>query len=453
MRIESPRFWLFPEIRPRSEECPVDASSRQASPAAANGRSLEPTSIAPAERLHSKQTAFYQRLFHKLFPHFDMPFRVMLWNGEEFATAPGDPIASVHFRDRAAFLRLLVMPDLGFGDAYSEGRIEVDGDLIGFLERVYRARPAPASVEFLRRCLAGWWVRPSANSPNGSRRNIHHHYDLGNEFYRLWLDEQLVYTCAYFPTPEAGLEEAQSAKMDHVCRKLWLRPGENVVEAGCGWGSLARHMAKNYGVKVTAYNISKAQIAYARERAKAEGLEGRVRYVEDDYRNISGHFDAFVSVGMLEHVGPPHYRELGSVIHRCLKPTGRGLIHSIGRNFAAPTSPWLEKRIFPGSYMPCLREMTDIFEPWELSILDVENLRLHYAKTLGHWLQRFEAVSDQVEKMFDARLVRAWRLYLAASLAGFTTGFMQLFQVVFAPAANNEIPWTRSGVYGARSES
>jgi cyclopropane-fatty-acyl-phospholipid synthase len=431
----------------------VDSSSRQASPASANGRSLDATSITPPGRPHAKQTAFYQRLFHKLFPQFDMPFRILLWNGEEFATASGEPIASVHFRDRAAFLRLLVLPDLGFGDAYSEGRIEVDGDLIGFLERVYRARPAPASVEFLRRCLAGWHVRPSANSPNGSRRNIHHHYDLGNEFYRLWLDEQLVYTCAYFPTPEARLEEAQAAKMDHVCRKLWLRPGESVVEAGCGWGSLARHMAKHYGVKVTAYNISKAQIAYARERAKAEGLEGRVRYVEDDYRNISGHFDAFVSVGMLEHVGPPHYRELGSVIHRCLKPTGRGLIHSIGRNFAAPTSPWLEKRIFPGSYMPCLREMMGVFEPWEFSILDVENLRLHYAKTLAHWLQRFEAASEQVEKMFDKRLVRAWRLYLAASLAGFTTGFMQLFQVVFAPATNNEIPWTRSGVYSAESQS
>ncbi len=138
----------------------MDASSRQASPTSANGRSLDATSIAPAGRPHAKQTAFYQRLFHKLFPQFDMPFRILLWNDEEFATAPGEPIACVHFRDRAAFLRLLVLPVLGFGDAYSEGRIAVDGDLIGFLERVYRARPAPASVELLRRCLAGWQVRP-----------------------------------------------------------------------------------------------------------------------------------------------------------------------------------------------------------------------------------------------------------------------------------------------------
>ncbi len=425
--------------------------SSEASPAL-NGRERQtlgrPAPVGPSP---DKRPAFYERLFRRLFPGFDAPLRLILWNGYEFLTAPGEPIAQVRFHDRRAFLRLIVNPDLAFGDLYAEGRIEVEGDLIPFLEAVYRMKPAPQWAWFVRQLLVGWKLRPSANSLRRSRHNISHHYDLGNDFYKLWLDEQMVYTCAYFPTPDATLEEAQAAKMDHVSRKVWLRPGETVVEAGCGWGSLARHMARHYGVQVTAFNISKEQIKYARARAKAEGLDGRVQYVEDDYRNVSGTFDAFVSVGMLEHVGAKNYRALGSVIRRCLKPTGRGLIHSIGRNSPAPTNPWLEKRIFPGSYMPSPGEMTKIFEPNGLSILDVENIRLHYAKTLEHWLRRFDGVADRVEKTFDARFVRAWRLYLAASLVGFTTGFNQLFQVVFAPETNNDIPWTRAGVYGERA--
>src|SRR5690606_24874192 len=152
---------------------------------------------------------------------------------------------------------------------------------------------------------------PRINSLRKSRDNVYHHYDIGNEFYRLWLDEQLAYTCAYFPEPEVSLEAAQVAKFDHVCRKLNLRPGERVVEAGCGWGALALHMAREYGVTVRAYNVSREQIAYARRRAQEEGLADRVEFVEDDWRNVTGRYDAFVSVGMLEHVGKHNYRKLG----------------------------------------------------------------------------------------------------------------------------------------------
>ena len=162
----------------------------------------------------------------------------------------------------------------------------------------------------------------------------------------------MAYTCAYYPTAAATLDEAQVAKMDHVCRKLRLQSGETVVEAGCGWGTLALHMARHYGVRVRAFNISREQIAYARERAARAGLSGQVEYVEDDYRNISGRFDAFVSVGMLEHVGVENYETWAAVIRRALGGRGRGLIHSIGRNYPAPLQPWIEKRIFPGAYPP-----------------------------------------------------------------------------------------------------
>jgi cyclopropane-fatty-acyl-phospholipid synthase len=351
-------------------------------------------------------------------------------------------------RDRLTLLRLLANPQLSFGDSYSAAQIEVDGDLLELLESVYRAMSRSSyRGSFPGGKIRGWLNRGRRNTLRGSRDNIHQHYDIGNDFYKLWLDEELVYTCAYFPDRRMTLERAQQAKMDHVCRKLWLSPGESVVEAGCGWGALALFMARQYGVKVKAFNISHEQTEYARQRARAEGLQSQVEFIEDDYRNISGRFDAFVSVGMLEHVGRDHYRELSAVINRSLRGSGRGLIHSIGRNEPGRLNPWIERRIFPGADPPSLREMIRVLEPAGLSVLDVENLRLHYAQTLQHWLERFESAAETVEKMFDQRFVRAWRLYLTGSIAGFVTGSLQLFQIVFARPSVNEIPWTRERLY------
>ncbi|MEJ2131669.1 MAG: cyclopropane-fatty-acyl-phospholipid synthase, partial [Gammaproteobacteria bacterium] len=286
------------------------------------------------------------------------------------------------------------------------------------------------------------------NSLKRARDNIHHHYDLGNDFYELWLDRQLVYTCAYFAEPEMSLEDAQIAKLDHVARKLWLRPGERVIEAGCGWGALALHMAREYGVSVRAYNISTEQLSYARERAEREGLADRVQFIEGDYREIEGDCDAFVSVGMLEHVGPDHYQDLGDVIRQSVHDDGRALIHSIGRDWARPMNPWIDRHIFPGANPPSLRQMTDIFEHSELSVLDVENLRLHYARTLEHWLERFADNVERVRDMFDEEFVRIWNLYLAGSIAAFRSGDLQLFQVVAAPTGSGDIPWHRRYLYG-----
>jgi cyclopropane-fatty-acyl-phospholipid synthase len=368
--------------------------------------------------------------------------RFILWNGERVDPADAEPVAAIRIDDRRTLLRLVYHPELEFGEAYTDGRLHVDGDLVGLMETIFGAPVSPWAERLLCRSR-----RPRANSLRGSRDNIHRHYDLGNDFYRLWLDERMLYTCAYFPTPMVTLEDAQVAKMELVCRKVGLRPGERVVEAGCGWGALALHMARQHGVSVRAFNISHEQITYARERAHEEGLSDRVEFVEDDYRNVSGQYDAFVSVGMLEHVGVDHYRELGRVIDRCLPAHGRGFIHTIGRNRSMPFNAWTEKRIFPGAYPPTLREMMTILEPFGLSVLDVENLRLHYATTLGHWLARFERAADRVATMFDDRFVRAWRLYLAGSVAAFTTGSLQLFQVSFARPRLNAIPWTRAHLY------
>jgi cyclopropane-fatty-acyl-phospholipid synthase len=295
--------------------------------------------------------------------------------------------------------------------------------------------------------LAGWLNRSRPNTRSSARRNIHQHYDIGNEFYRLWLDSRMVYTCAYFPDPAMTLEAAQVAKMDLVCRKLRLNPEDTVVEAGCGWGALALHMAARHGVRVRAFNISREQIAYARASARAAGVGHRVEFIEDDYRNIHGRYDAFVSVGMLEHVGRGHHRELGRVIDRCLHLNGRGLLHSIGQNRGVALNPWIEKRIFPGAYPPTLSEMTAVVEEQAFSVIDVENLRLHYALTLEHWLHRFEGARERVRAMFDERFVRAWRLYLAGSLAAFRTGELQLYQVLFTRDSCNDVPRTRAHHY------
>lgn len=378
------------------------------------------------------------------------PIRLALKGREAVSPNGTRPVATIVIRDLPTLFKLILNPEIGLGDAYSEGSVEVEGDLVAALEAVYRSWPSFRPDAWLTRRKAQWLERLKANTPRRSRENVHHHYDLNADFYRRWLDRELLYTCAYFPTPSATLEEAQIAKMDYVCRKVQLQPGETVVEAGCGWGALALHMARKYGARVKAVNLSHQQIVFARQRAREEGLADKVEFIEDDYRNISGRFDVFMSVGMLEHVGLHNYEEMGRVIHRSVGDSGRGLLHFIGRNWPAPLSAWIRKRIFPGAYAPTLRQALEVFEPWDFSVCDVENLRLHYARTLEHWLDRFERCTPEISEKFDPKFVRAWRLYLAGSLVAFRVGTLQLFQVTFAGFQCQRIPWTREHLYAAQ---
>jgi len=376
-----------------------------------------------------------RRLARQLGP---LPIRIALWDGTELALDDGPWKARLVFHDRRALVETLLSPERRVGEAYRAGRLEVEGDLPWLLAEAYRARTS--------RIGGGLWSRwAHLNTRRASRANVHRHYDLGNEFYRLWLDEQLLYTCAFFPDPSTSLEEAQLAKMDRICTKLWLRPGDRVVEAGCGWGSLALHMARHYGVRVRAYNISAEQVRYARRRALNEGLAGCVEFVQDDYRAIRGTYDVFVSVGMLEHVGRTAFRALADVIDRSLPPErGRGLLHFIGRDRPRSLNAWTRRRIFPGAYPPTLDEaIRGVIRPARSSVLDVENLRLHYARTLEHWLARFDRRESRVRELFDERFARTWRFYLAGSQAAFAVGSLQLFQVTFARSGDPDIPWSR----------
>lgn len=406
--------------------------------------------VAPrdqAERRSGPVTAMDRWLARKILELAgDPPINVQLWDGSEVSTHD-TVLHRLVVADRQALWQLVYDPEYNFGELYATNRVMLEGDLVTFLEAAYKGISVTERNP-LHKFIQVVQHRPRLNTMRGSRENIHHHYNIGNPFYELWLDrEAMQYTCAYFANPAMTIEQAQAAKLHHVARKLQLKPGQTVVEAGCGWGGLARFFAKHYGVKVRAYNISHQQVIYARDKAKAVGLADQVEYVEDDYRNIQGTYDVFVSVGMLEHVGRPQYSVMGDVIKRCLRGNGIGLVHSIGRNRPGLMNSWIEKRIFPGAYPPSLKEMMDIFEPNGLSVLDVENIRLHYAKTLEHWLARFNQHEETIRGMFDDNFIRAWRLYLAGSIAAFTTGELQLFQAVFSPETNNEIPWTRAHLY------
>jgi cyclopropane-fatty-acyl-phospholipid synthase len=406
--------------------------------------------------VHGEGPGFARVLARKLFGALidragRPPIEFALAGGHVLYAPQGRALGRVVFRDLGAVWAVVRQPELGFGDAFAAGRVQIDGDLVDTLFHLFRASDA-AGQRASKRSLLG--TQPSArrNSLRNSRDHIRHHYDLGNDFYARWLDERMVYTCAYYAHPSMSLEQAQVAKLEHVSRKLELAPGMEVVEAGCGWGALAMHMVRVHGVKVRAFNISSEQIAYARERAAREGLGDRVQFIQDDYRNVTGRYDAFVSVGMLEHVGVDNYPALGSVIARCLHRHGRALLHSVGRTRPQAPNAWLERRIFPGSYPPSLREIMDILEPWRFTVIDVENLRLHYAKTLLEWLHRFEGGAQEVRRDHGEEFVRAWRLYLGGCAAAFRANTIQLYQIVFTHPDNNDVAMTREHQYtGAAS--
>jgi cyclopropane-fatty-acyl-phospholipid synthase len=368
--------------------------------------------------------------------------RLELWDGSSPYDAAETPVGSLLIRDRRTLIGLAWHPDLQFGESYMAGRLEVRGPLEPVIEALTRVSQLHVS----------WRDRLRLTLPNtltASRRNVHTHYDLGNDFYQLWLDRNLVYTCAYYANERMSLDEAQIAKLDLVCRKLRLRPGERVVETGCGWGALALHMARHYGVHVRAFNISPEQLAFARERAAREGLADRVEFIDEDYRNVTGQYDVFVSVGMLEHVGLHHLESVADVLRRTIRQDGgRGLLHFIGRDVPCPLNAWIRRRIFPGAYTPTIAEVaTHTLAPAGMSIIDIENLRLHYARTLAHWSERFALVKDRVRQSYGDEFERAWELYLAGSQAAFATGWMQLFQILFIPRGSAPPSWTRADPY------
>jgi len=342
---------------------------------------------------------------------------------------------------RKAIRRIAISLSLGLGESYMDGDLSFErGDIFDLMElggRNLGLRPPPGRRPFSQAIT--WIARhlQELNDRAGARRNVHHHYDLSYDLYRLFLDEDMQYSCAYFARPDMSLEEAQVFKKAHIAAKLRLEPGMSVLDIGCGWGGLALTLAEDYGVKVHGVTLSTEQLAVAERRAKERGLSDRVRFTLTDYRDLRGPFDRIVSVGMFEHVGAPNYLAYFEQVRDLLGPDGIALIHSIGRaDPPAVTSPFISKYIFPGGSIPALSEVTGAVEQSGLWTTDIEILRLHYAETLRCWRDRFLAQRDAVKEMYEERFCRMWEVYLAMSELSFRAGSHMVIQIQLAKHVN-----------------
>jgi cyclopropane-fatty-acyl-phospholipid synthase len=328
--------------------------------------------------------------------------------------------------------KIAANPDLALGEAYMDGMLSiVSGDIRAFFDVIFRNQEAAAFSKTTAGALKLRILRTmqQANNRAASRRNVAHHYDLSSDLYRLFLDDDLQYSCAYFARPDYSLEEAQLAKKQHLIGKLLLEDGLSVLDIGCGWGGMALEIARAADVEVQGVTLSEEQFAIATER----GAGTRASFALTDYRDVSGSFDRIVSVGMFEHVGVPNYDEFFKKIASLLAGDGVAVIHSIGRKDGPDlTNPWIAKYIFPGGYIPALSEVLPAIERSGLWVTDIEILRLHYAETLRHWFERFMERRDEVAELYDERFCRMWEFYLAASESAFRAQGQMNFQIQLA---------------------
>lgn len=366
--------------------------------------------------------------------------------------AVGDPDAArvvVRVRDWRDALRIALNPPLAVGEAFMDGGLVLErGTILDFLdltgaERAAQGLKPPGLLRRLCRRIA------QANDRRRARRNVAHHYDLTTELYRLFLDEDLQYSCAYFARPDMTLEQAQAAKKRLLLDKLRLEPGQRVLDIGCGWGGLGLTLAEA-GARVTGVTLSQSQLAEARRRAAARGLAASADFRLQDYRDLDGPFERIISVGMFEHVGLPNYQAYFDGVARLLTDDGVAVVHSIGRKDGpGTTQPWISKYIFPGGYIPALSEVLPAIERSGLWVTDIEVLRLHYAETLKAWRERFAANRDKAAALYDERFCRMWDFYLAASETAFRRLGHMVFQIQLAKRPD-AVPLTRDYLTGQR---
>lgn len=374
-------------------------------------------------------------------------FEIRFWDDERIRVGDGEPEFVLWLKTRNALARTFGDGFLGFGESYMDKEIEVEGSFVKLFVLGHQIDFGGRSLTWLEKIRFAMLFVASQNTFRGSRRNVAHAYNLGNDFYRLFLDESMAYTCAYFRAPDETLEQAQLNKYEHVCRKLQLKPGERLVDLGCGWGGLLIYAAQHYGISGVGATLSEPQAEFANAKIRALGLQDRIEVLHQDYREVQGRFDKLASIGMLEHVGKKFIPTCVKKVSTLLEPGGIGLIHSVGNDTPYPDDPWTMKYMFPGTHVPALEQVVHDLAHYEQSILDVENLRPHYALTINHWLERFESHFDEICERFDERFARQWRLYLIVSTTSFSHGGNRLFQILFTNGLNNDLPLTRAHLY------
>lgn len=353
-----------------------------------------------------------------------------------FAGSPG-PEATMRLTDPTLYRKLFFNPELHAGEAYMDGRMSFPGSSLRAFLTLFSVNRLSLGNQpmqkVLRRISRGLKRFQQANPVGKAQQNVAHHYDLGNAFYKMFLDTEMFYSCAYFRSDDETLEQAQRNKCRLIAAKLNLKPGLRVLDIGCGWGGLARYLAQIADVHVTGVTLSKEQHALAVASMKPAGLDGRVSIELKDYRELTGKFDRIVSVGMFEHVGVGHYGEFFAKVNDLMTDDGLMLLHSIGHMSPPGTaSPWLRKYIFPGAYSPALSEVFPAVENNSLWVTDLEFLRVHYATTLRHWHDRFEKNRAAVAQMYDERFCRMWEFYLISAEMMFRTGSQEVFHMQLA---------------------
>ncbi|MFX0547825.1 class I SAM-dependent methyltransferase [Hathewaya histolytica] len=373
-------------------------------------------------------------------------FKIKFWDGTEEIIGDAEVAFTIIFNKPVNKGKILEDASLAFGEAYMDGDIDFEGDLQFILESIYKNKDS-----FLHsHKLLSKVMKLKGTSIKKQKEDISYHYDLGNDFYSLWLDKTMSYSCGYFKNEDDTLYDAEMNKIHYILKKLNLKENQTLLDIGCGWGYLIIEATKLYKVKALGITLSEEQYEEVTERIKREHLEEYVDVKLMDYRELEKSklkFDRIVSVGMLEHVGSSNIPLYFKNIDKVLNDHGIFLLHFITGMFETEGNRWIKKYIFPGGYIPTIRQVADVFTDYDFHIVDIESLRLHYMKTLMCWEKNFEDNIDKVREKFDERFIRMWRMYLCSCAASFHYGVVDVHQFLLTKGLNNEIPITRDYLY------
>lgn len=377
---------------------------------------------------------------------FNAPIDVEFWDGEQVSYGEGEPIAKIILHDVIPIKDIMAHASLTFGEAYMDGKIDIQGDLQKLVTTIYQSKDS-----FMNNSKFSKFIPKHAHTEKVSKQDVQSHYDIGNDFYEMWLDPTLTYSCAYFASKEDSLETAQWNKVRHILNKLHAQEGETLLDIGCGWGTLIFTAAKEYHLEATGVTLSQEQYDYVSQKIIDEGLEGRVHVYLKDYRELTETYDHVTSVGMFEHVGKENLATYFEQVNARLVDNGTALIHGItGQHDGAGVDAWINKYIFPGGYIPNIAENVNHIMQASLQIDDIEPLRRHYQRTLEMWTKNFHDVEESVIAKYGERFYRMWDLYLQACASSFESGNIDVVQYLLTKGASaTNLPMTRAYIYQA----